>query len=426
MHKKIFTFAGIGCIRGILCFCGILFFSLAQGVIDNRFRDPALNHQVFITHDTDTQTVCIIQPFVETAHHSFDVFGKKSGLYDIGPLYSITAINNALLATKRIDQSLIPTYWTNLLTNGIYNMRGRLQTQGVAFHVYHEISNHWAFGIRGEGLHENSRMELVRDATFDGGLELTDGNLHELTLLQEKIDTALGLNPPLWNDWLLGDLELYVRLFNHARYAYKCRFIDAGLALGIIVPAAPARNINNPAALPMGGDRHWGIYVEGSFDAIVRHDIRAGFLLRYQQRFSRTSTLRVPTGNEPINFGAIVGDISVSPGLTLMFAPYLIKENLRDGFGMRLGYTGVKHFKDTFSDRRVNPKAPINYGVLCANSEWGLDYVTLGFLYDFAYDKVERNVEPVVSLLVDVPVDFLWSSRAAQTYGIALAVETSF
>ena len=405
------------------------FFPL-QGVIDNRWRDPALNHQVFVSPDPDTCTILVLQPFFESAHHSFDCFGKDTGLFDITQLYTLKGLDDALLATGAIAQSLIPTFWAAALTQGPYFMRGKFQTQGIAFHWYHDISNHWAFGMRGEGLHANARMELVRDdALFDGGLLVNvsnPGNERELTLLQEKLHAALEVQPAIWDDWMLGDFELYARLYSTKPYAYKCRHLDAGIALGLLIPAAPFRDINNPASLPMGGDRHWGLFLEGTLDAIVRHDIRAGFLLRYQQRFSRVDRLRVATAKEPLNFGAVVGDIRVTPGPTVMFAPYLIKENLRDGFGMRVGYTLVQHFRDSFSDCRADRTVPINFDILRNASVWGLDIATLGFLYDFAYDKVERHFEPVISIMVDVPVNFAASSLAAQTFGVAISMEASF
>ncbi len=426
MHKELSVSAGIRSVRGAFYVGLIAFFCTSQGVIDDRYRDPVLNHQVFVSPDPETCTIFLTQLFVESAHHASNQYGKEVGLFDIGPIYTLKSLDNALLQSGRIQQSLIPTYWQAGLTQAPYNMVGRLQTEGITFHWYHDLSDHWAFGVRGEGLHASARMELVRDPAFDRGFVFGPGDRNQLQILQEEISEALGVEAPIWDAYMLGDLEVYARLYTAKPYAYKCRYVDAGIALGLIVPAAPHRDINNPASILMGGNRHWGMFLEGSVDAIVRHDIRAGFLARYQQRFSRVDLLRVPTSEEALPFGAVVGDIRVSPGPVFMFAPYLIKENLRDGFGMRVGYTLVKQFKDCFADRRVDQSVPINFAVLRETSEWGLDYVTLGFLYDFAYDKVERNFEPVISITVDAPVDFIVNSRAGRTWGVALSMEASF
>lgn len=425
MRKELSSFAGSAYIRGAALAVLSMVFAV-RGVIDDRYRDSALNHQVFVSPDPDTCTVFLVQPFVESAHHASNLYGKEVGLYDIGPIYTLKSLDNALLESGRISQSLIPTYWQASLTQAPYNMIGRLQTEGIAFHWYHDLSDHWAIGVRGEGLHASARMELVRDAAFDRGIIFGPGDRNQLQLLQEEISAALGVEAPIWSQYMLGDMELYARLYSAKPYSYKCRYVDAGISLGVIVPAAPHRDINNPASLLMGGDRHWGVFVEGSVDAVVRHDIRAGFLLRFQQRLPRVNRLRVPTNEEALPFGAVVGDIRVSPGMTFMFAPYLIKENLRQGLGMRVGYTLVKHFQDRFYDRRCDQSAPINFGVLRDTSEWGQDYVTLGFLYDFAYDKVERNFEPVISLTVDAPVDFIVNSRVGRTWGVAFSMEASF
>lgn len=425
MHKKLKIFTGIK--NSFLSVVGLGFLFLTTttyGIIDNRFRDPVLDYDVFTSYGPDIRTILLFQPFIETAHHAFGNNGED-GLFDcFNTRYNLGQLDAAALAAHRISESLIPTFWQGTLSGAHFKQRGALHTQGFSFHAYHVLSCHWACGLRAEVLHASSHLRLVPEAALENSL--LAGDSRQLILLQEKIHQALGLTPAIWSDSMFGDVELYLRLFTQRRYAYKCRYFDTGLSLGLILPAAPERCINNPASLPMGGNRHWGMYLEGDFNAIIRHDIRGGVILRGQKRFARTDELRVPTASEPQIFGAVVAPIRVNPGWTFMFAPYLIKEGLREGLGLRLGYTLVKHFEDSFGDARRDKSVNINFETLRTQSEWGKDYITFGFLYDFAYGKVERCIEPVLSLTIDAPIDFIVSNGAAKTWGIVFSAEFSF
>lgn len=425
MHKKLQLFFFLKRAKIILPLCLLGFIDPLYGIIDNRFRDPALNNKAFIVHDPNACTLFEVETFVETGRDSL-ACNNEIGLFAFGNPYKLREIDKALIASGRTTQSLIPSYWLGILTEGPYALTGHLQTQGFAFHVRQKIAPHWEVGLRGEVLHANTHLTLIQKPGFDKGFA-SQGNQRELQLLQESIHQALQVVPALWSDTVVGDFELYTRLFTQKNYAYKCRFIETGLSLGIILPAAPARNIFNPASIPLGGNRHWGWFIEGDVDAILRYDMRAGFAFRVQKRFARVEALRAPTGNEPSMYGAIVGKFDVHQGVTVMFAPYFIQEGLRDGFGIRLAYMGVKHFSDSFSPRCLDQKtATVNFDALKDESKWGKDYVTVSLLYDFAYGKIERCFEPVIELTVDAPVDFWATERAAKTFGIAFVLEMNY
>ena len=408
----------------ILAVCSAITCSL-HGMIDNRFRDPVLNHHAFVTQDADTCNLFTAQLFFETASHSINGQGQEVPFFDYDTPFLLAKVNAAIVQAGLSPQSLIPSFWQGSLTVGSMHMTGHFETQGVAFHGYHIINNHWAVGIRGDLFHAHTHLELVPKSPFDNVLT-GPGDMNELLSIIQNVDQTLGLHCRSWSAFIFDDVELYVRLFQQESYCYKCRFIDAGLALGLIVPAAPQRDINNPASLSLGGDGHWGMFLDATVDAILRYDLRAGLWLRFQQRFAQTDLLRVPTAQEPAIFGAVVGNFHVRPGFTFFFSPYLVKEGLREGFGLRVGYTLVKHFQDTFTDMRADKTVPVNCIALTEGSEWGQDYITLGFLYDFAFGKVERSFEPVVSLLIDAPVNVLVAQRAARTYGISLVMEANF
>lgn len=427
MSKKLKIFTGIKIsLYGVLGL-GLFLCKVSYGIIDNRFRDPVLDYDVFYSYGPDIKDILLFQPFIETAHHGFGI-NKEDNLFDcFNSRYNLAELDAAAVSAHVIPESLIPTFWQGAFNVGHYRQQGGFLSEGLSIHAYHILScfDHLALGLRAEVLHASSHLNLAKDFVSDAVI-LGPGDEQQLVLLQEQVHEALGITPGIWSDTMFGDVELYMRLFSQQRYKYKCRYIDAGLSLGLILPAAPMRCINNPASLPMGGNRHWGMYLEGDVNAIVRYDIRAGFLVRGQKRFARTYDMRVPTAQESPIFGAVVAPIRVNPGWTFMFAPYLIKEGLREGLGMRLGYTLVKHFEDSFGDARRDKSVNINFDLLSTLSEWGKDYITFGFLYDFAYGKVERCLEPVISLTVDAPIEFIVSSASAKTWGIVFAAELSF
>jgi hypothetical protein len=407
----------------ILCYGLIVLAFSTEAVMDNRYRDNALMRYPFLVEDLSA--FFLIQPFLETAHDAFDQYGKTTGQFDFGTHYRLREVERALLASGRIDDRIIPTNMQGNLVIGPYLMDGRIETQGIAFQVYAPLSNCFAVGARGEFLHGNSRMEMTRDVDFDRVIN-GPGDEREVFLIKEQAAKALDLDPASWSAFMVGDLELYGRIFTSMDHAYKCRYFNAGANLGMILPAADARDINNPASIPLGGNRHWAVFGEASIDAILKQNIRAGLWIRLQHRFSRQSELRVPTAREPEMFGAVVGQIEVEPGLTGAFSPYFLFEELREGFGAYVSYMLVGHKEDSFCDRRKDKTVPINFDALTCVSDWGLEYISVAFLYDFSYGHQERCLNPIVSLKVDAPVHFLLTKRASKTYGASLVVEASF
>lgn len=403
---------------GILCS-----FFVTNATVDNRYLVPLFNKKPFISDQVCT--VGAVKAFFMTAEHSFNQNGGKTGLFGYAEPFKLRELDKALIKSGRTSESLIRTDMQGFLTVGRYSMEGRFEAQGFALDWYTPVSDHWGFGFRSSIIHVNSRMELVRDAAFDSVIA-GPGDDRDVFLTKESILNALELDPLVWSVTGLGDSEVYARLFWSHDYAYRCRYIDAGLSLGLILPTGKKRDYNNPASVPLGGDDAWGVFLDATIDAILKYNVRAGVAARFQQRFDTTQTMRFAAGKEPMVFGALVGEVQRDPGFTLALNPYLLLEEIRDGLGMRLGYTLVHHWKDYFCDRRKDRAVLLNTDSAIENSVWGLEHITFGFFYDFAIGKKERYFEPVVSLSIDAPIDGIASKRAFRTYGVSLTVEAIF
>lgn len=415
----------VGMLKKILLYLCFFLTMPVWAVMDNRFRDPVLIYHPFL--EDQACSAFSVQPFLETSNNSFNEYGKRDALFNFGTKYRLRELDKSLIASGRTAGTLIPTHLQGTFHSGPYNMEGRIEIQGVAFNAYAPLNDWFAVGTRGEFLHATSRMELIKNAAFDTGVILGPGDAFEVLLLKESVHKALDLNPPgRWSAFMVGDAEVYGRFFTTLDHRYKCRFLDVGASVGLVLPAADARDINSPSSIPLGGDRHWGAFLEFNADLILKQDLRAGCRLRVQNRFGQTMQQRVPVGLEPEMFGAVVGDFYVNPGYTIGFFPYFVVEELRGGLGGFVAYSLVKHKKDKFSDQRVDQSVAVNFNALTCNSSWGYSYVTLGFLYDFGQGKKCREFDPVITCKIDAPVDFLVSERSSKTYGLTMIAEVSF
>lgn len=405
---------------------GIVGVSNAYGMMfDNRFLGDTLGHRPYLAPDTVTSFQ--IQPFFLTADQAFDGHGQEVPLFGYGDVpYGVRNLDSALLTAGIVDQSFVRSDWQARLTRGPYLMNGLLDAYGVAFSFFHPFTDHMGFGFRTGVLKLNSCFNLVRDANNFESVVFGPGDLFDLQALQQNVHGALGIAGYVWNEYSMTDTELYFRLFSVHDYAYMCRLVDAGVSFGVVIPTAKKRVLSNPASIPAGGDGHWGIYAEGNVDAILKQDVRASVLLRLQQRFKSTDNQRMPAGSEPTMFGALVGQAEVKPGFTFLLSPYVVFERLREGFGIYLGYSLVKHLCDAWIDRRCDREVPARLGVLRAESEWAAERVHCGLFYDLDLGLREYRYTPIISLNVDVPVSWMIAERSAATYGVSLGIEMHF
>lgn len=405
-------------------FCSYIFLvTPIFAVIDSPFRDPAL----MWPYPELKEDICSwfqFFPFYETARSAFNGNGRTEGLFEYSGPFNLNQVDAALIAAGIVPGSLLPSELIGFATPSRYLLDGSFETEGLAIKWQQIVGNHFSLGFTTEILHTNSRMAMIRDIDFV--VPSGPGSDRELFLAKEAMLDALALEPSVWSAFMVGDTEIYARFFSAYDHAFKCRYLDAGINLGVILPAALERDINNPASIPLGGNRHWGAYCDLTLDAILKHDLRAGLWVRLLHRFGRESLMRLPVGQEPALFGAIVGEVFVKPGFTGAFSPYVLFENIRGGLGAYVSYFLVKHAHDNFYDRRAEKTPEINFGEVIQRSEWGMECISAAFFYDFSYGKCARGSEPVLTLKVDVPINFIVASNASKTYGVSLIVAVNY
>jgi len=212
-------------------------------------------------------------------------------------------------------------------------------------------------------------------------------------------------------------------------YAWKCRTIKAGLTLGGLMPSGKNRNINSPASVPFGGNGHWGFYLAGDAEFELKEDMKFGLTLRVNKRFRRTLNQRLSVAEEHTLYGALVAPVSVNPGATVIFSPYIALENVREGLGMRLGIHLRHHGEDGFRDLRPAEQRHdllVHTCLLQKPSHWKSDYASVNIFYDFGKMAVERGYKPIVTFTWDIPFLTFISSNIVKTHRISLGVEVNF
>lgn len=372
--------------------------------------------------------------------------GRKLGIPDIYGSYDLISLDKALQLADITQDSLIRPD-LRLEGNLPFKRPSRIDAQGSAFYYQQALTDYLSLGTDFLFLHINSRYEfrLPKNNNFQFG------DSFELFDTKARIHRHLGVTPPLSSQIAFGDLDVYLRIFAGWDYTCKFRKILGAFKLGMIAPTATdffsqnRRSVNNPAAIPLGGYGHWGIYGGLELDFELKEDLDASVYFRAIKRFKRTSIERMPTlAGEPLNYGAIIGPVQRDPGWTFVINPVVNFHGIQNGLGFRIMYTGVAHLKDSFIDKRNNckpsqanntsladisidsPKCQVDFARLAELSEWGMEHVTLCAFYDFSYFEVCPKYRPTLAVYWDLPFNGLFEKNVPRTNVLSLAFEMSF
>ncbi len=401
----------------------LLITSSAQAMVfDNRFLPLLLKP---FKRRRDTSSHVRFQPFFMHADNAFND-GFDLEIPDITGVYDQLLLERAMMTVDNRTDSLFRSDFA-LRTALPWTRRGRLDAQGLAF-LYERALTPWvSVGINGMFAHVAMRHEFFLAGSNQN---LPMGTKEYISSVKQEMHESLGLCPPLFSKTGFGDLDLYVR-FGHC-WDYTCKFrkIDAAFRTGLLSPTAKARDIFNPAAIALGGNKHWGMYAQLEGDFELKEDMSVGLWLRASKRFSKIQCLRMPlcrentVFSEPQEYGTLTGEFEVNPGWTFVFNPQFEMAHLRRGFGVKAYYTLIAHLKDSICDRRLDREFTPNLELVENASSWGSEFVTIGAFYDFG--AVRECVYPQISLFWDIPVDWLVAKRAARTHSVSLMLEFDF
>lgn len=353
---------------------------------------------------------------------------EESSIPDIDGKYDQVEIAKALEKSGRVTTDPFRSDLQGLTSIG-WRREGHISAEGAAFSYEQLLSSFCGFNFSAGTsflfLHVDSGQEFCLGET---NLDVLAGDKQYLYSLKGRMHSLLGVTPALYHKTSFGDFDFYLRLARSWQYFCKIRTIDASIKAGFIAPTAPRTPINNPAAIPVGGEKHWGAYLGLESMLELKEDWFVGLMFRASKRFKRTCIDRMPVVLEPSRYGAVVGPLEVNPGWTFVFNPSVRFEALREGFGLTALYTLVAHLEDKLTDRRTagNRCVAVNLEPVERRSSWGMEHVTIGAFYDFARYSDCRSWLPTVSVYWDIPVDWLVSKRSSKTNSVSIMIEADF
>lgn len=357
--------------------------------------------------------------FAVQATNAYNYYGDEVPLPEIFGSFDLAVMAKSLVALGY--ENPIKTEWQGRSIPWI--AQGKFQGQGFDIEWQRYLGHHVSIGGSFMAMRLHSWYDSVLNEK-EVKIALNPGDVSELEELRHTVLQRLGFCGDHARESGIGDIDVYLRFGNYWEYTCKFRSIQAGGRLGVLIPSAKPRNINYPASIPFGGNRHWGIYA--AIDALfeLKEDWKVGIYMRVNQRFSHIQCTRVPLSCEPDNFGALSASVDVDPGATAVFSPFVAFESLRDGFGVRLFYTLTKHWRDEWSmwSSRHDP----SLGQLCNRTSWGSDYVSANVFYDFGKVKPDVTAYPILTFCWDIPVSVLIANTVAKTNRVSLGVEVAF
>jgi len=326
-------------------------------------------------------------------------------------------------------------------TNPIWAIEQKIHAQGLAFTFEKHLFEPLAIGFSWLFMHVNSRQCFCLKDRHDFQLE---GHLEELEDARLAMHRSLGICEAYSSRGGMGDFDCYLRVGKIWDYPYRLRRLDAGVTLGLLLPAGKERDINSPSTVPFGGDGHWGVYGRADAELELKEDLKVGFIGRLGKRFQKTRCMRLPVAGEHPMFGALIAPVSVSPGVNAMFTAYGSVENLRAGLGLRVGLNlsmqerpswcdmrstaDKKSLPVMFSDEgcRIEDQNRQDFYRLSDIDGWKSDYIFVNVFYDFGKTAPERGYKPVLTFSWDFPYCFWASEYNIRTHRISLGIEVNF
>ncbi len=394
----------------------MLLFSSAHAIIyDNRY----FLGDYYIPHGT-TQSRVELRSVIDSAQEAFQPHGDDAlSLAEVWGRLDENTLGNSLTAVGKTNP--LPSAWQG--KEILWKSFGKVQMQSLYFEWHQQVYGPLSTGVSGGFMtvcgYNSYRFERSNLILGPGDPLLLEETLREMFDL-------LQVNAGEVSHKAFSDIDWYLRLGKRFEYALKFKSINIGGRFGVLLPSGPTCDQYAAAAIPFGGDGHWGVY--GALDAAfeVKEDMTAGIFIQGIKRLSRTLYKRMPVFNEPQPLGAAFGNVHINPGYTLVVAPYIMLENLRKGLGFLLQYTLRVHQKDQWRDERRDKTVPVNLEPVIARSQWGSDYFSLELFYDFGKERMERNYDPMLFFRWDIPYKVLVSERAAKTEQLSCGIACLF
>lgn len=394
--------------------------SLYSMVYDNRFF-PLYAHRYARTNEKPS--AFDFDLFLTTGHQAAEDSDENIGIPEVFGKYDLAKLANAI--EELTGTNPLQAQFPSLMARDIpYALRGKIESQGVAFGYYQRLTENASIGATWFAMHAFSRIDFSLDSS--NTLGLSADQIVALDQLRRNMQESVQLQAPVFSQGGFSDIDMFVRFGNIWEYKHKFRRIDAGVAAGLLIPSGLTRNPFNPASLPFGGDGYWGAYVAADLELEMKEDWIVGILARINKRGRKTKLQRIVLSGEQPLFGAAYGNVFINPGMTIIAAPYVRIEDIHDGLGVQANYTIIKHTEDTMTDARSvqTPTAEFKHSERV--SDWSSEYLTLTGFYDFSRVRLNSFYAPVVQLMWDIPIQLFATERAVKNHRVSFGIHFTF
>lgn len=308
-----------------------------------------------------------------------------------------------------------------------WDMVGKLHAQGLWVSYEPYLGKNLSVGFRVPFMHMSSQMEFLITDEVRQSLGLGAGGDINAFQVLNQVNRELGFPTYQWKQTGFGDLDLYLRWGTVQDYVHKLKRLDASIRVGALLPINGEVDLDTPMALTFCGYGHKAFYFQVDVNCELKDDWRAGFWFNTTQRLIKTQLRRMSAWKELPQFGAIVGEAEVDPGVTVGFAPYIWVDDIRNGLGLRGSLRFIWHTQDFWRDQRVNQNGvAAQLADVIKTSSWESEYVTIGLVYDLQQASGGSRIAPYFYLDLDVPTRVFGADRVAKTYRLTGGFEFNF
>lgn len=410
----------------ILLIFGISSSSMVAMVWDNRYF-PWFDQLYKASDNThgylDVNAFFIVDRDAFRFEHRADKKDQVVSLPGLWGKLDLTNVGKSLVAVGKPNP--IPQDW-QWLSDFDAATPSSMDGQGVAFACYAPIGKHFGIGANNFVMKLSSFVTVVPGDNAVSKLNLeTSGNQVLFTQMMHDMYQELGIVSTSYQEVGVGDTIVFACIHDTQEYKYKFRKIDWGSYFGIIIPTATKQNPYNLASIPFGGgDGMWGWFVAPFAEIELKDDWIIGCQLRLTQRLDRCINMRIPVGDEQTLFAPIVGSVNINSGITVSFAPYLVFQDLRAGFGMQAKYLITVHEHDYFT-ARLNNGLAAHFSDTNYYSGWTQEYLSIRLFYDVAHDKNWQK-RPLCYLTWDIPMNHIAGRGFAKTNRVSIGCNVNF
>lgn len=409
----------LACTSAVLLLC-----THVQAYLDNQMLFPFHARITWRTNDKLSQVSSSI--FFMTAHVGRDCYGNPIDLAEMGGCFDLAKLNKAMNMVDIYNPLFLSEWNTSELP---YRSYGKLRSTGIDFMLEYALNKRFSVGGALSLMHADGRYDYCVTSKAKTNLKICNGNQaypgQEFALERARLNAnvLMGINPGQWSDTGLSDMELFIRYGHIKEYWLKSKQLDINGLLGVIVPTSPTRAINAPAAVPFGGDGHLGLYAQVEVAGELTDDLFLGAWVYACKRLAKTQIHRMPMDCEPLNYGVLIAPARVNPGATIGFSPYVIFDDIQDGFGAYASYTFLYHFTDKWAyTGTYSPKL----NRICQESQWINEYFDLGIDFDVTKSPYMREYGPRVFFDFTLPTNIFSARRVAENYRVSLGVAFHF